>query len=98
MTELRCKKLSDADLKELGVSSLGHRKRLLEAIGERTAPMPSPAPEARGPRGGKKRRNGVALRRHLWTSRQATVSLMKRSAAATAAAALLVKTPPSAAK
>ena len=28
-------KLSDADLKELGVSSLGHRKRLLEAIGER---------------------------------------------------------------
>ena len=42
-------KLSDADLKELGVSSLGHRKRLLEAIGERTAPMPSPAPEARAP-------------------------------------------------
>ena len=33
-------KLSDADLKELGVSSLGHRKWLLEAIGERTAPMP----------------------------------------------------------
>ena len=35
-------KLTDADLKELGVTSLGHRKRLLEAIGERTAAMPSP--------------------------------------------------------
>ena len=42
-------KLSDADLKELGVSSLGHRKRLLEAIGEGTAPMPWPAPEPRAP-------------------------------------------------
>ena len=30
-------KLTDADLKELGVTSLGHRKRLLEAIAERTA-------------------------------------------------------------
>ena len=30
-------KLTDADLKELGVTSLGHRKRLLDAIGERTA-------------------------------------------------------------
>jgi class 3 adenylate cyclase len=28
-------KLTDADLKELGVFSLGHRKRLLEAIAER---------------------------------------------------------------
>ena len=28
-------KLTDADLKELGISSLGHRKRLLAAIGER---------------------------------------------------------------
>jgi class 3 adenylate cyclase len=37
-------KLTDADLKELGVSSLGHRKRLLEAIGERATPTPSPAP------------------------------------------------------
>jgi hypothetical protein len=27
-------KLDDADLKELGVASLGHRKRLLEAIAE----------------------------------------------------------------
>jgi class 3 adenylate cyclase len=36
--------LSDADLKELGVSSLGHRKRLLVAIDElRTAPARSPA-------------------------------------------------------
>jgi class 3 adenylate cyclase len=37
-------KLTDADLKELGVISLGHRKRLLEAIAERTAAAPSPAP------------------------------------------------------
>ena len=37
-------KLTDADLKELGVISLGHRKRLLEAIAERTAATPSPTP------------------------------------------------------
>src|SRR6476469_3717429 len=37
-------KLNDTDLKELGVTSLGHRKRLLEAIAERTAATPSPAP------------------------------------------------------
>jgi SAM domain (Sterile alpha motif) len=35
-------KLNDADLKELGVTSLGHRKRLLEAIAARTAAAPSP--------------------------------------------------------
>jgi class 3 adenylate cyclase len=35
-------KLTDADLKELGVISLGHRKRLLEAIAERAALAPSP--------------------------------------------------------
>ena len=35
-------KLTDADLKELGVTSLGHRKRLLEAIAERAAAAPSP--------------------------------------------------------
>src|ERR1044071_2855600 len=33
-------KLNDADLKELGVTSLGHRKRLLEAIAERAATAP----------------------------------------------------------
>jgi class 3 adenylate cyclase/tetratricopeptide (TPR) repeat protein len=37
-------KLNDADLKELGVTSLGHRKRLLEAIAERAAATPSAAP------------------------------------------------------
>jgi hypothetical protein len=37
-------KLNDADLKELGVTSLGHRKRLLEAIAERAAAAPSPTP------------------------------------------------------
>ena len=35
-------KLTDADLKELGVISLGHRKRLLEAIAERAALAPPP--------------------------------------------------------
>ena len=37
-------KLHRRDLKELGVTSLGHRKRLLEAIAERTAATPSPTP------------------------------------------------------
>jgi SAM (Sterile alpha motif) domain-containing protein len=37
-------KLNDADLKELGVTSLGHRKRLLEAIAEKAAAAPSPTP------------------------------------------------------
>src|SRR4029078_3889446 len=37
-------KLNDADLKELGVTSLGHRKRLSEAIAERVAAAPSPTP------------------------------------------------------
>ncbi len=38
-------KLTDVDLKELGVTSLGHRKRLLEAIaeGELGAPSSTPA-------------------------------------------------------
>jgi class 3 adenylate cyclase len=31
-------KLTDANLKELGVTSLGHRMRLLEAVAERGAP------------------------------------------------------------
>jgi class 3 adenylate cyclase len=37
-------KLNDADLKELGVNSLGHRKRLLEAIAERAGAASSPTP------------------------------------------------------
>ena len=37
--------LTDTDLKELGLSSLGHRKRLLAAINQRSASGPSPAPE-----------------------------------------------------
>jgi class 3 adenylate cyclase len=40
-------KLTDADLKELGVTSLGHRKRLLEAFAERGVAAPSPAPVER---------------------------------------------------
>jgi len=40
-------KLTDADLKELGITSLGHRKRFLEAIAERTTPAADPkAPDA----------------------------------------------------
>src|SRR4029078_7826178 len=43
-------KLTDADLKELGVTSLGHRKRLLEAIAERGLGAPSSTPaEPRAP-------------------------------------------------
>jgi hypothetical protein len=37
--------LTDTDLKELGLGSLGHRKRLLAAINERSASGPRPAPE-----------------------------------------------------
>jgi hypothetical protein len=40
-------KRTDADLKELGVTSLGHRNRFLEAIAERTTPAAdSKAPDA----------------------------------------------------
>jgi class 3 adenylate cyclase len=40
-------KLTDADLKELVITSLGHRKRFLEAIAERTTPAADPkAPDA----------------------------------------------------
>ena len=35
-------KLTDANLKELGVTSLGHRMRLLEAISERATAAPLP--------------------------------------------------------
>ena len=39
--------LTEADLKELGVASLGHRKRLLAAISEvRSAPPPNASREA----------------------------------------------------
>jgi SAM domain (Sterile alpha motif) len=37
-------KLNDTELKELGVTSRGHRKRLLEAIAQRVAAAPSPTP------------------------------------------------------
>jgi class 3 adenylate cyclase len=37
-------KLNDGDLKELGVTSLGHRKRLLEAVSERAAAATALAP------------------------------------------------------
>jgi hypothetical protein len=33
--------LTDADLKELGISSLGHRKRLLAAIAEKGSAAPA---------------------------------------------------------
>jgi hypothetical protein len=44
-------KLTDDDLKELGVISLGHRKRLLEAIAERVAPPPTLAESKAGVKG-----------------------------------------------
>ncbi len=44
-------KLTDADLKQLGVSSLGHRKRLLEAIAAPRAEPGEGALSARSDRG-----------------------------------------------
>ncbi len=50
--------LNDADLKEIGVASLGHRRKILTAASARgsipPAPTPSPAPVPRG----KTRRSG----------------------------------------
>ena len=43
--------LTDADLKELGVTSLGHRKRLLTAIAGVATPAPRAAPTASTPSG-----------------------------------------------
>ncbi|WP_206997116.1 adenylate/guanylate cyclase domain-containing protein [Trinickia mobilis] len=44
--------LTDADLKELGVHSLGHRKRMLAAVAERAAAAPLSAPSAPAPAAG----------------------------------------------
>jgi class 3 adenylate cyclase/tRNA A37 threonylcarbamoyladenosine biosynthesis protein TsaE len=58
--------LTDQDLKELGVSSLGHRRQLLRAIAEldgasrAAAPVPAPPPAA-APRA----EGGAAERRHV---------------------------------
>ncbi len=58
--------LTDQDLKELGVSSLGHRRQLLRAIAEldgaspAAAPVPAPPPAA-APRA----EEGAAERRHV---------------------------------
>ena len=41
--------LTDADLRELGVASLGHRKQLLAAIAARRAAPPATAPTASAP-------------------------------------------------
>src|SRR5262245_27001867 len=46
--------LTDADLKELGVASLGHRKRLLAAIARQAAP-PSGTPSLVAPSLGERR-------------------------------------------
>src|SRR5271169_6299488 len=44
--------LTDADLRELGIGSLGHRKRLLEAIAKRSAaPRRAPAEAVDAPQG-----------------------------------------------
>jgi hypothetical protein len=47
--------LTDADLKELGVSSLGHRKRLLAAITELETATPPSSPEVAGRAAGERR-------------------------------------------
>jgi class 3 adenylate cyclase len=47
--------LTDADLKELGISSLGHRKRLLAAIAERSMTAPSSPRQDNGSPGGERR-------------------------------------------
>ena len=47
--------LTDADLKELGVASLGHRKRLLAAITERGTAAAQAAGEPVGPQAGERR-------------------------------------------
>ena len=41
--------LTDADLKEIGVASLGHRRKLLAAAATLSAPAPTPTPPP-GPR------------------------------------------------
>ena len=48
-------KLTDADLKELGVNSLGHRKRLLAAIAERDVMVPPSSGHADGSPAGERR-------------------------------------------
>jgi class 3 adenylate cyclase/tetratricopeptide (TPR) repeat protein len=48
-------KLDDADLKELGVSSLGHRKRLLAAIEERGVTVPLSMGHVERPQAGERR-------------------------------------------
>jgi class 3 adenylate cyclase/tetratricopeptide (TPR) repeat protein len=47
--------LTDADLRELGISSLGHRKRLLTAIGELATALPPNTPEVAGRAAGERR-------------------------------------------
>jgi class 3 adenylate cyclase len=47
--------LTDADLKELGISSLGHRKRLLAAIAERSMTALSSPRQDNGSPGGERR-------------------------------------------
>jgi class 3 adenylate cyclase/tetratricopeptide (TPR) repeat protein len=47
--------LIDADLRELGINSLGHRKRLLAAIAERRVAAPPSAARAAGPSEGERR-------------------------------------------
>src|SRR5579863_6823701 len=46
---------TDADLKEIGVGSLGHRKRLLSAIAEMRLQSPEKRPEPSAPDGGERR-------------------------------------------
>ena len=47
--------LTDADFKEIGVASLGHRKRLLAAVAEMRAPAAEKPPEGRTADAGERR-------------------------------------------
>src|SRR6266849_9377010 len=44
--------LTAEDLKDVGVSLVGHRRRLLDAIAALGSPLPNPPPRAGGGRGG----------------------------------------------
>ena len=71
-------KLTDVDLKELGVASLGHRKLLLEAIAERAAAVLPNVAEPKPPQDTAERRHvtvmfsdlvGSTASRRAWTRR-----------------------------
>jgi hypothetical protein len=73
-------KLTDADLKELGISSLGHRKRLLAAIAERGVTAPPSARHADGSPAGERRKSPYCLLISVDSPQYREPSIRKRSA------------------